>query len=178
MYFTCCKILGVEPGSDPAVIKSAFRKSAKELHPDKNNSAKAHKYFILVKNAYQYLLDHPYSKAEIAYIEKLAQVGNEESHPSVDSRIRFNYRKEKTYTLYQVLKQSLTARILFIFFHILFLIIGIYLILKPIHDALMYPVDERTSALAAYFTLVSALFFGILITGIFLFSGYNYLRHS
>lgn len=177
MYFTCCKILGVEPGSDSEVIKSAFRKSAKELHPDKNPSEKAEYYFILVKNAYQYLIDHPYSKEEVAYMEKLAKISNEESESINHQKIISRYPKERSYTLHQVLKSSLTARILFIFFHFMFLIIGIYLIIKPITDVIHYPVDERTSSIPAYVTLVFGLFFGIVITTIFLFSGYNYLRH-
>jgi hypothetical protein len=177
LYFTCCKILGVEPGSDPEVIKSAFRKSAKELHPDKNPSEKAEYYFILIKNAYQYLIDHPYSKEEIAYMEKLAKISDEESKSNNHQKIFSRYPKERSYTLRQVLKNSLTARILFIFFHIIFLTIGIFLIVKPISDAILYPVDERTSSIPAYFTLASGMILGIIITTIFLFSGYNYLRH-
>ncbi len=177
MYFTCCKILGVKPGSDPEVIKSAFRKSAKELHPDKNSSEKAQEYFILVKNAYQYLLDHPYSKEEIVFMEKLARMKDEETKSPQDHRTTSPITRRQTITLRQVLKQSLTARILFFFFHIVFLTIGVYLIVKPINDALFYSVDERTSLIPAYFTLVIGLFFGILITVIFLFSGYSYLRN-
>lgn len=177
MYLTCCKILGVEPGADPEVIKSAFRKSAKELHPDKNSSEKAQEYFILVKNAYQYMLDHPYSKEEIAYMTKMARRENEEYQHNAEHQHFSRFKKNRTFTLRQVLKQSLTARILFIFFHIIFLVIGVYLIIKPILDASLYPVDERTNIIAAYFTLLSGLFFGILITLIFAVSGYNYLRH-
>jgi hypothetical protein len=177
LYFICCKILGVKPGADLEVIKTAFRRSAKELHPDKNSSEKAQEYFILVKNAYQYLLDHPYSQEEIEYMMRLARIKNEASHPKQEHQAFYGRAKDRTYTLSQVLKQSLTARILFIFFHIIFLIIGVYLIVRPISDAIFYPVDERTNIVAAYFTLVSGLFFGIIITLIFIFSGYNYLRH-
>lgn len=177
LYFTCCKILGVKPGSDPEMIKSAFRKSAKELHPDKNSSEKAQEYFILVKNAYQYLIDHPYSKEEIAYMEKLARINDEGIKTQTKHKVTSPFSRRHTITLRQALKQSLIARILFFFFHIIFLIIGVYLIVKPINDALFYSVDERTSLIPAYFTLVIGLFFGILITVIFLFSGYNYLRN-
>ena len=177
MYFTCCKILGVEPGADPETIKSAFRKSAKELHPDHNPSEKAHGYFIMVKNAYHYLIDHPYSKEEIAYMEKLARASEEESQNTMEHNITPRFPKERTYTLRQVLEYSIIARILFIFFHIMFLVIGVFLIVRPISDAIKYRVDEDTNMIAAYFTLVIALFFGILITSIFLFSAYNYFRN-
>lgn len=148
-----------------------------ELHPDKNSSEKAEEYFILVKNAYQYLLEHPYSKEEVAYIEKLAKIKDKESKSHNVNEVFSQYSKKRTYTLRQVLKNSLTARILFILFHIIFITIGVYLIVKPIYDALFYPVDERTNIISAYFTLVIGLFFGIFLTLIFLFSGYNYLRH-
>jgi len=177
VYFTCCKILGVEPGSDPEIIKSAFRKTAMELHPDHNSSEKAHQYFILVKNAYHYLMDHPYSKEEVAYMEQLAGRRKRPSPSNNEHRNFSSYYRERTYTLSQILKQSLTARILFIFFHIIFLIIGIYLIIRPIYDILFYPMDERSNFISAYFTLASALFLGIVITLIFVFSAYNYLHN-
>ncbi len=177
MYFTCCKILGVEPGADPETIKTAFRKSAKELHPDHNPSEKAHTYFIMVKNAYHYLIDHPYSKEEVEYMEKLARAEEEETKQYTGTYRSPRYPKERTYTLREVLKYSLTARVLFIFFHIIFLIIGVFLIVRPIADAIHFPVDEDTNILAAYVTLIIALFFGILITAIFSLSGYNFLRN-
>jgi hypothetical protein len=177
LYFTCCKILGVQPGADPEVIKSAFRKSAKELHPDRNSSEKAQEYFILVKNAYQYLIDHPYSKEEIAYMEQLARTNSDDAKVPYRHKTTSPIFRRQSITLRQALKQSLTARILFFFFHIIFLIIGVYLIVKPIHDAIFYSVDERIPLIPAYFTLLVGLFFGILITVIFLFSGYSYLRN-
>jgi hypothetical protein len=102
---------------------------------------------------------------------------NKEFHHNAEHQHFSRFKMNRTFTLRQVLKQSLTARILFIFFHIIFLVIGVYLIIRPILDATLYPVDERTNIIAAYFTLVSGLFFGILITLIFAVSGYNYLRH-
>ena len=60
MYLFCCKILGVKPGADIETIKAAYRKSAKELHPDVSTSEKAHEYFTILQNAYEYLLNHPY----------------------------------------------------------------------------------------------------------------------
>ena len=65
MYFVCCKILGVKPGANLDTIKAAYRKSAKELHPDVNPSEKAQEYFIILKNAYQYLLTHQFTEREI-----------------------------------------------------------------------------------------------------------------
>ncbi|MBA7582538.1 Chaperone protein DnaJ [subsurface metagenome] len=169
----------MEPGSDVDEIKSAFRKSAKEVHPDINESDKAHQYFIILQNAYQYLLDHPYSKEDIDYYRKKVVV-HTQARKSQDS-YPFNFKGIKKnlaerYTLEEVLQKSLIARILYVVFHILFLTIGIFLIVRSISDIFLYEVDERTDFFSAYFVILSAIFFGILITSIFLYSGFNFIR--
>lgn len=179
MYFVCCKILGVKPGSDIKEIKSAFRKSAKELHPDINDSEKAHQYFIILQNAYQYLLDHPYNKEDIKYYQKIiSDKAKERFAKSTNSNKlkRFRTGFVERYTLREVLKNSLTARILYVVFHILFLTTGIYLIVRSIFDIFFFEVDERTDFFSAYFVIVSAIFLGIVITSIFLYTGVNFIR--
>ncbi len=53
------KTLGVERTADDAAIKKAYRKLAKELHPDRNkDNPKASERFSLVTNAYDLLSDH------------------------------------------------------------------------------------------------------------------------
>ncbi len=49
------KILGVTANASEHEIKQAFRKKAKELHPDRNKSPNAHEDFILLTEAYDYL---------------------------------------------------------------------------------------------------------------------------
>lgn len=180
MYFVCCKILGVAPGSDIEDIKAAFRKSAKELHPDINESEKAHQYFIVLQNAYQYLLDHPYDKNDIEFYRKTildkAKERSAQFSKSVNiRRIKRSYAER--YTLREVLNESLTARIIYILFHILFLTVGIFLIVQSIIDILFYEVDYRTNIFSAYSAIISAIFFGIIITSIFLYSGVNFIRN-
>jgi len=179
VYFVCCKILGVEPGTDPGEIKSAFRKAAKELHPDINDSEKAHQYFIILQNAYQYLLEHPYSKENIEYYRKV--VAEKAKRRSVQFSNGINFRRIKNrlvenYTLREVLKNSLTARIVYVVFHILFLTIGIYMTVRSIFDIFLYEVDERSNFFSAYFVIASAILFGIVITSIFLYTGVNFIR--
>jgi curved DNA-binding protein CbpA len=51
-------LLGVSRGADDAAIKSAYRKLAKELHPDRNkDNPKAAEKFAEVTNAYDLLSD-------------------------------------------------------------------------------------------------------------------------
>ena len=60
------KILGIEKGADPYVIKSAYRTKAKMYHPDKNSHPRAEEVFILVNEAYEMLMNPPRSeKGEI-----------------------------------------------------------------------------------------------------------------
>ena len=49
------KILGVKPNASSGEIKRSFRKLAKELHPDVNDSQDAHNRFTGVNEAYEIL---------------------------------------------------------------------------------------------------------------------------
>jgi hypothetical protein len=50
-------LLGIEPTTDPAAIKAAYRRKAKEIHPDINRSGfDSHLRFIALQQAYHRLL--------------------------------------------------------------------------------------------------------------------------
>ncbi len=51
------KVLGIEPTTDKAVIKRAYRKQAFLFHPDRNSSENAAKEFIRLAEAYEILMD-------------------------------------------------------------------------------------------------------------------------
>ena len=51
------RILGVPPAATLTQVKSAYRKKASELHPDRNPSAQAHGEFQDVQEAYELLSD-------------------------------------------------------------------------------------------------------------------------
>ncbi|MCX6290380.1 MAG: J domain-containing protein [Bacteroidetes bacterium] len=52
-------VLGVSEQASEEEIKSAFRKRAKLLHPDKNKSADAHEQFLILHEAYALLSGNP-----------------------------------------------------------------------------------------------------------------------
>ena len=51
------RILGLQPAATPAEVRSAYRKQASALHPDRNPSAHAHLAFQETQEAYQVLSD-------------------------------------------------------------------------------------------------------------------------
>lgn len=51
------KILEIPDFSDDQTIKKAYRTLSKKYHPDVNRSEQAHQYFIVIKEAYEYLSD-------------------------------------------------------------------------------------------------------------------------
>lgn len=50
-------VLGLSPGADLAAIKAAYRRRAKQLHPDRNPHPRAREEFHLVSEAYRVLSD-------------------------------------------------------------------------------------------------------------------------
>jgi hypothetical protein len=49
-------LLNIKPGATEAEIKRAYRKKAAELHPDRNPREDAHEQFVMLTEAYEYLL--------------------------------------------------------------------------------------------------------------------------
>lgn len=177
MYFVCCKILGVEPGADVEKIKSSFRKLAMELHPDHNPSEKASQYFIILQNAYQYLLEHPYNKAEADELLRLKEAEKMRNKFVFHHTVHYNSNPLSTKTLREILKYSPTARGMYVLFHLLFIWAGIYMIYRPIYNIFYYPIDERANAFSAYFVLWFGFVFGVFITITFLYSGIKFIRN-
>jgi hypothetical protein len=177
MYNECCKILGVKPGSDLSTIKSAYRKAAKELHPDLNHFENAGKYFIILQNAYHFLLDHPFSAKEIELVRRSEEI-KQKIKLRRDFYINLNSRTSPLVerTLQEVLDSSFTARFIYFFLHFLFLLLGIYMVCTSVYDAFYCTVDPVVSAGSAYITIVFAFIFGIILTVIILFTGINSIR--
>ncbi len=56
MSITYYRILGISERADISEIKSAYRRLAKKFHPDLNKSPDAQEKFILVNEAYEFLI--------------------------------------------------------------------------------------------------------------------------
>lgn len=57
-------LLGLKKGCSKDIIKSAFRRKAKHVHPDINDSKNAHESFIQLTNAYDILINQKPQKPE------------------------------------------------------------------------------------------------------------------
>ena len=57
------RILGLQPAATAAEVRSAYRKKASALHPDRNPSERAHAAFQEVQEAYEVLSDDERRKA-------------------------------------------------------------------------------------------------------------------
>ena len=180
MYNECCKIVGVQPGADQDTIKAAFRKAAKELHPDLNASDKAHQYFIILQKAYTYLLNHPYQPSynENSNSEKFTGSYQSRNSQSTSNQSRVQYGR-KIYirkSLNEILAQSIQARILFFLFHFLFLLIAAYLMYISIYDAFLVPLNREVQNNTSYVVILIGFLFGMALFLVFLLSGIRYLK--
>ena len=92
------KVLGLSQGSTADEIKKAYRKKARECHPDINPSPDAKDIFIRVTEAYEFLL---------TYREKI--VSDEESYQQVMEEWR-KYRQDRSRRRARVYAQASYTR--------------------------------------------------------------------
>ncbi|TSA50715.1 MAG: J domain-containing protein [Sphingobacteriales bacterium] len=78
MFCDYCKVLGVEHNASDMEIKRAFRKRAKDTHPEFNSASDAEQQFITLNEAYDILIHH---KTRELFEEDLNTFHNPEAYP-------------------------------------------------------------------------------------------------
>ncbi len=78
MFRDYCKVLDVAHDASDMEIKRAFRKKAKDAHPEFNSASDAEQQFITVNEAYDILIHH---KTRELFEEDLNTYHNPESYP-------------------------------------------------------------------------------------------------
>lgn len=95
-YFNAYKILNIRIGASATEIRSAYRKKARSIHPDKNRGSDektAHENFTKLRNAYTILCDEVKRKKFEDYYNKLG-VGQERSRSTNADDSKHVYRRE------------------------------------------------------------------------------------
>lgn len=187
MYYNiCCKILGVKPGADLSEIKKAFRIKAKLYHPDLNSSPNAAAEFIRVKKAFDYLCrfkgsftnrpsvtynrssyrKDPYYHASSFDWDKYRKMHNQQFHYTARHKDDIDFRS------------TMFGKIVFYFFHVLFLLAGIFIILVPLITLIKNGLDPDRSIVATIFAITGALLFGIAMVVMVVLSGLSANTHK
>ena len=67
-------ILELKEGANDKEIKKAYRKKALLFHPDRNSSLSAQKEFILINEAYEYLINPNFQKINSTKTKSIRKV--------------------------------------------------------------------------------------------------------
>ena len=100
------KILGVKPGALIADIKKAYRRKARQYHPDLNKSPNAKDPFIRVTEAYEFLLDHYNKKtarneSTAEFYEEWAKYRQHRARQRAHAYTRVRYKRFTDSNLYR-----------------------------------------------------------------------------
>ena len=176
MYKTCCYIIGVKPGADLETIKKAYRQKAKLMHPDVNTGPGAHREFLELSKAYEYLVQFHQLIDDI----KAVAAAENKTYKDVKSRKYYTFRKaENDFFRNKInLLDTLVGRIIFIFFHLVFLLIGIYMIVDPLLNLHKFEISAGFAIVSPLFTAFFSVIFGGIIIAVFVFSAFRLFIHS
>ncbi len=97
-------ILGLYPGASLREIKSAYRKKAKEFHPDMNKSSGTHENFVRVNEAYTYLLNYlegRYADKYQKWYDHWETQGKQKAREKADRRANMNFEEFKKTSIYK-----------------------------------------------------------------------------
>lgn len=132
MFRQYLNILEVSPDSGILEIKRAFRKKAKKFHPDLNKDSEAQEKFILVNEAYEFLMKHynqPGFKSKKTTKERHRDwVENEKAK----ARKYAAHQAQKQFEKYKNSKLYKTANLLYSIYDYFALVIGLFIIFAAI----------------------------------------------
>ena len=132
MFRQYLNILEVSPDSGILEIKRAFRKKAKRFHPDLNKDSGAHENFILVNEAYEFLMKHynqPGFKSKKTTEERHRDWVEKEKEKA---RKYAAYQAQKQFEKYKNSKLYKTANLLYSIYDYFALGIGLFIIFAAI----------------------------------------------
>ena len=110
----CYGILRLQPGASADDVRQAFRRLAKELHPDQNPAADAHEQFVRLHEAYERLKSRSARAMTTGtgYSDEAARMQRARERAAAYARMRYEaYEREKE--LYHTSPYAWVFRILY-----------------------------------------------------------------
>lgn len=101
MFNNYSSVLGVPATAKVSEIKKAYRKKAKEFHPDFNKSPNAQEQFIAVTEAYEFLLDYQENKQTSSNSFDGSIVTDEQRKERVRNYAKMRYKEFESSELFQ-----------------------------------------------------------------------------
>ena len=163
----CYEILGVNANATLLQIKKAYRKKAKEMHPDTNTDADANSKFQVLNEAYHTLLRRK-EKLNIDtedVINDYKKYGRSSKNTSYNSYYNAKYNYNIKYTKEE--KPILTQSDTYIFY--IFLLIGINMLVFAAKKILL----NKWEGIGSLSGVISAIIFLVI-----LIYGWNVLKKS
>lgn len=179
MYTACCKILDLNPGANQSEIKQAFRKKAKIFHPDHNPSPSANQEFIRIKQAFDYLVDYDpqkqyyysyafrYRSERRTYRSRAGSYDRERYMKWQEYMRQFKHKRKQDFDF----KTTVFGKIVFYFFHVLFLFTGIYILICPTISIISNGIDPHQNTVATISAVIGASIFGLIMVVMITLSG-------
>lgn len=160
MFRQYINILEISPGSGVLEIKKAFRKKAKKFHPDLNKNSGAQENFILINEAYEFLMKHynqPGFKSKKTTEERHRDWVEKEK---AKSRKYAAHQAQKRFEKYKNSKLYKTANVLYYIYDYYALVIGLFIIFATILGLHLQKDFEEGYTLSSVITGVLLIFIG------------------
>jgi len=107
------ELLGVKENCSIEELRSAYRRKAKEVHPDRNKQANAHQQFLYLQQAFDYLENQKLTNKTVDYdgwMHKAAHIVREQaaaSHPEIKETPASKFDKKAVLLINELVDYSL-----------------------------------------------------------------------
>lgn len=178
------KILGLQPNATVVEIKRAFRKKAKLYHPDINKAPNATEMFILISEAYEYVLRDKLRQKETAHYSRYHQKSREQASYNQwfrDERQKARERAERyarmKYEDFEQSKLYKSAMLIASLTDFFFIFIGLFIIAIPLF--VTFTTDMASVNPQNHYTAVTAsIIIGLIISVTLILNKLNTIKRK
>lgn len=169
------KILGLSGEVSIPQIKKAYRQMAKMYHPDINKSPNANELFLLINEAYIFLINYKSGKysSNVNRTNKKENISYDEwiKKERARAKAKAAYHAKQKYEEFMQSKTYKSAMIINVLSDYIFISIALIMIIVPITMYVKYGIEPQNIA-----NTITAMFFSILIgiTMIFFIVRHNF----